>query len=142
MKRMLLIIAVVFVSMACVAEDRPVTVEQLPVAAKDFINVNYPGEKMSYAFVDDDIIKPDYTVRLANGVEIVFEHDGSLEKITAPGGVPEGVVPVQIADYVKSNYPDASIVEYEIGRKEFEVKLTNRLELKFNSRFRVVELDD
>ena len=98
MKRMFLIIAVVFVSMACVAEDRPVTVEQLPVAAKDFINVNYPGEKMSYAFVDDDIIKPDYTVRLANGVEIVFEHDGSLEKITAPGGVPEGVVPVQIAD--------------------------------------------
>lgn len=142
MKKMIMAIAVVLVSIACVAEDKPVTFEQLPTAAKEFINVNYPGEKMSYAFVDDDVIRPDYTVRLANGVEITFEHDGSLEKITDHAGVPAGVVPVQITDYVKSNYPDASIVEYEIGKREFEVKLTNRLELKFNSSFRLKGLDD
>ena len=142
MKRMFLFVAVVLVSIACVAEDRPVTFEHLPAAAKEFINVNYPGEKISYAVVDDDIIRPDYSVRLENGVEIVFEHDGSLEKISARGGVPDGVVPVQIADYVKSNYPDAKVVEYEVGRKEFEVKLTNGLELKFNGSFRLVGLDD
>ena len=139
---MILALAVAVVSMACAAEDKPVTFEQLPTAAKEFINVNYPGEKISYAFVDDDVIRPDYTVRLANGVEITFEHDGSLEKMEAPGGIPDGVVPVQIADYVKSNYPDAAIVEYEVGRKEYEVKLSNRLELKFNSSFRLKGLDD
>lgn len=139
---MILALAVAVVSMACAAEDKPVTFEQLPTAAKEFINVNYPGEKISYAFVDDDVIRSDYTVRLANGVEITFEHDGSLEKMEAPGGIPDGVVPVQIADYVKSNYPDAAIVEYEVGRKEYEVKLSNRLELKFNSSFRLKGLDD
>ena len=142
MKRMFLILAVAFVSMACVAEDRPVTFEQLPDAAKEFINVNYPGEQISYAVVDDDIVRPDYSVRLANGVEITFEHDGSLEKIYSREGVPDGVVPVQIADYVKSNYPDAKIVEYEVGRREFEVKLSNGLELKFNGGFRLIGVDD
>ena len=139
---MILALAVAIFSIACAAEDKPVTFEQLPTAAKEFINVNYPGEKMSYAFVDDDVIRPDYTVRLANGVEITFGHAGSLEKIETTGGVPAGVVPVEISDYVKSNYPDAVILEYEVGRKEYEVKLSNRLELKFNSSFRLKGLDD
>ncbi len=139
---MILALAVAIFSIACAAEDKPVTFEQLPTAAKEFINVNYPDEKMSYAFVDDDVIRPDYTVRLANGVEITFEHDGSLEKIETAGGVPDGVVPVQISDYVKSNYPDAVILEYEVGRKEYEVKLSNRLELKFDSNFRLKGVDD
>ena len=65
MKKILFVMAVVLISMACVAEDRPVVYEQLPAPAKEFINANYPGEKVSYIVVDDDIVKPDYTVRLA-----------------------------------------------------------------------------
>ena len=142
MKKMLLILAVVLVSMACAAEDKPVHFENLPAAAKEFVNVNYPGVKVSYAVKDDDMVKPDYNVRLVNGVEITFAHDGSLEKVEDASGVPAGVVPVQIADYVKTNYPDALVIEYEIGRKEYEAKLNNGLELKFNGNFRLVGVDD
>ena len=134
--------SVVLISMACVAEDRPLVYEQLPAPAKEFINANYPGEKVSYIVVDDDIVKPDYTVRLANGVEIQFENSGALEKISARTGVPAAVVPVQIADYVKANFPDAVVVEYEIGRRDFSVDLSNGLELRFNGKFKLVELDD
>ena len=128
--------------MACVAEDRPVVSDQLPAPAKEFLNVNYPGEKISYAVVDDDLIRPDYTVRLANGVEIQFDNSGALEKISARIGVPESVIPVQISDYVKSNYPEAVIIEYEIGRREYDVELSNGLDLKFNGKFRIIGLDD
>ena len=142
MKKILFVMSVVLISMACVAEDRPVVYEQLPAPAKEFINANYPGEKVSYIVVDDDIVKPDYTVRLANGVEIQFENSGALEKISARSGVPAAVVPVQIADYVKANFPDAVVVEYEIGRRDFSVDLSNGLELRFNGKFKLVELDD
>lgn len=142
MKKIIFAMSVVLISMACVAEDRPVVYEQLPAPAKEFINANYPGEKVSYVVVDDDVIKPDYTVRLANGVEIQFENSGALEKITARTGVPEAVVPVQISDYVEANFPDAVIVEYEIGRRDFSVELSNGLELRFNGKFKLVELDD
>ena len=142
MKRVLFAIIAIAVSLACTAENRPVTIEKLPAPAKEFLNVNYPGENISYAFMDDDLIRPDYTVRLVNGVELVFEHNGALEKISDKVGIPKGVVPVQIADYVKTYYPDALIVEYEIGRKEYEVKVTNGLELTFNSNFKLRELDD
>lgn len=142
MKKIIFVMSVVLISIACVAEDRPLVYEQLPAPAKEFINANYPGEKVSYVVVDDDVIKPDYTVRLANGVEIQFENSGALEKITARTGVPEAVVPVQISDYVEANFPDTVIVEYEIGRRDFSVDLSNGLELRFNGKFKLVELDD
>jgi len=143
MKRIFTIIAVALTSVQLSkADDRPVTFSQLPAAAQTFINTNYSGEKISYATVDDDFIRPDYNVMLANGVKIQFENSGALEKIESRAGIPEELIPVQIRDYVKLHYPDVIFVEYEIGKRTYEVKLSNRLEIKFNRNFNVIEIDD
>lgn len=125
------------------ADDRPVTYEQLPEAAKTFIKKHFPKANLVYATVDDDFIKPDYEVRLDNGFEIQFENDGSLDKIeTRDGEVPEVLVPEKIRDYVRKNYPGAVFKEYEVGTRSYEVKLSNKLELKFSSSFALIEIDD
>ena len=143
MKRIFTIIAVALTSVQfSKADDRPVTFSQLPAAAQTFINTNYSGEKISYATVDDDFIRPDYNVMLANGVKIQFAKSGALEKIESRAGIPEELIPVQIRDYVKLHYPDVIFVEYEIGKRTYEVKLSNRLEIKFNRNFNVIEIDD
>lgn len=144
MKKIMMISALVLASISIVkADDRPVTFTQLPQAAQNFINTNYPDEKVSFATVDDDIILPDYYVVLANGVKVQFENDGRLERIECrTGNIPAGVVPVQILEAVKRYYPDAKVIEYEVGRRTYEVKLSNRLELKFNRNFNIIELDD
>ena len=136
--------ALMLASMTIVnADDRPVTFNQLPSAAQTFINKNYPDDKVSFATVDDDFIRPDYHVALVSGVMLQFENDGTLEKVESRNGnIPEGIIPVQILQAVNSYYPDATILGYEVGRRSYEVKLSNRLELKFNSRFELVELDD
>ena len=95
------------------------------------------------ATVDDDFIRPDYEVRLDNGFEIQFENDGSLDKIeTRTGDVPEVLIPDKIKEYVKKNYKDVTYKEYEVGTRSYEVKLSNGLELKFNSSFALIEIDD
>lgn len=143
MKKIFAITAVILAALQISrADDRPVTFAQLPETAQAFINTNYPSEKISYATVDDDLIRPDYNVMLANGIKLQFENSGALEKIEARSGVPEGLIPVQIRDYVRMHYPDAVFVEYEIGRKTYEIKLSNRLELKFNRNFNLIEIDD
>lgn len=143
MKRFLVIIAMTMASLSIMkADDRPVTFNQLPAAAQAFINTNYPSDKISYATVDDDFIRPDFNVVLVSGVRIKFENNGALEKIESPAGVPDILIPVQIRDYVKIHYPDSIIREYEIGRRHYEIKLSNRLELKFNRNFNVIEIDD
>lgn len=142
MKRLTLIIAAVVFSLACTAEDRPITPEQLPAVAKSFIENHFPSEKISFAKKDDDFVRPDFTVILSNGVELQFGHDGSFEKIESKVGVPEGIVPVQISDYVKAHSPNSVIVEYEITKRYYEVKLSNGFELVFNGKYNLVELDD
>lgn len=143
MKKILAFAAIVVASVQIAkADDRPVTFAQLPAPAQAFITANYPSEKISYATVDDDFVRPDYSVMLANGVRLQFDHSGALESIESRAGISEDLIPVQIRDYVKMHYPDAVFVGYEVGRKSYEVKLSNRLELRFNKSFNLVEIDD
>ena len=143
MKKIFCIIAISMAFlMTAKADDRPVTFEQLPAAAQAFITDNYPGDKVSYATKDDDIIMPDYTVVLVSGVKIQFEHNGALDKIESKSGIQETLVPVQIRDYVARHYQDVRFVEYEVGRRTYEVKLSNGMELKFSRNFALIGIDD
>ena len=56
--------------------------------------------------------------------------------------VPTQIVPSAIRTYVKNNYPDASIIQIERKRNEYEVKLSNRWEITFDSQMRVIDIDD
>lgn len=144
MKKIIVLLAAIFAfAVVSKADDRPVTYEQLPSAAKTFIKKHFPKANLIYATVDDDLIRPDYEVRLDNGFEIQFENDGSLDKIeTRTGDVPEVLIPDKIKEYVKKNYKDVTYKEYEVGTRSYEVKLSNGLELKFNSSFVLIEIDD
>lgn len=124
------------------ADDRPMAFEKLPVAAKEYIQTNFPGEKTTLVTKDDDLIFADYTVMLSNGIELEFEHSGALTQISSPNGIPAELVPVSIRNYVQTHYPDAGYLDFEIGKRTYEVKLTNRMELKFNNNFHIIEVDD
>ena len=144
MKKLILIFAsvVAFATIAG-AEDKPVTFNQLPDAARTFLDANYQSVKLVLATKDDDFIRPEFNVVLENGVAIQFDNDGRLDKISSRSGdIPTAVIPKQITDIVKSHYPDAHIVEYEVDRKTYEVKLSNRIEITFDSSFRLIEIDD
>ncbi len=143
MKKIVLTL-VAFAAFALVlsADDRPVSYNKLPSSAKEYIQTNFPGESASVVLKDDDLIFPDYTVVLTNGIKLEFEHSGVVTHISSVNGVPAELIPEQIRDYVKTHYPDAGYLEFEIGRYTYEVKLTNRMELKFSSSFHVIELDD
>lgn len=144
MKKLILIIVSLAAFMSVVrAEDKPVTFNQLPESARNFIDSNYQSVKLVLATKDDDFIRPEFHVVLENGVALQFDNDGRLEKIASRSGdILAAVIPKQITDIVKSHYPDAYIVEYEVDRKTYEVKLSNRIEITFDSSFRLVEIDD
>lgn len=142
MKKIILtLIGLAAFAAALSAGDKPISFDKLPSAAKVFIETSFPGEKASLVLKDDDMVRPDYTVVLMNGIKIEFDHSGALTQISSPNGIPADQVPVSIRNYVKAHYPDAGYLEFEIGRHTYEVKLTNRMELKFNKNFHIMEVD-
>ena len=144
MKNLIMIlVAALFFGTAAYADDKPIKFDKLPSPAKEFVKKHFPGETVLAVTQDDDFIRPDYSVILSGGAKIEFENSGALEKVKVTGGsVPEKILPVQVSDFVKKNYPQTHVVEYEIGRTDYEVQLSNGLELKFNPAFKLVDIDD
>ena len=65
------------VSTACLAGDRIISPNQLPKAAKTYIQQNFKGQSIAYAKVDWDDGRKTYEVRLSNGVEVKFNSRGA-----------------------------------------------------------------
>ena len=51
------------------------------------------------------------------------------------------IIPAAIQKYVTTNYPDAKILKIERDKKDYEVKLSNRTELKFDLKFNLIDID-
>lgn len=143
MKKIMTITAAVFFFAAIAsADDRHVDVNRLPETIKTFLNTNYPSVQILYSTKDDDLIRPEYNVALENGVKLEFHNDGTLKQIEAKDGVPSSLIPAQIVQFVNGRYPDAHVTAYEVDRRHYEIKLSNRLELKFSKNYNLIEIDD
>jgi hypothetical protein len=144
MKKIFVTFAFVLASLTIMqANDIAVTFDKLPKKAQEFVKQYYPNEKVSYASVDDDIIAPDYQVALVGGVMLQFEHSGKLDSIeTRNGNIPAGIIPAKIIATAKEHFPDAIIIGYDPERRSYEIKLSNRMEMKFDSSCNLVEIDD
>ena len=141
----ILVIVIGLITMACIsrADEKPVKFEKIPVVAQNFIKTNFADNSVVHVAKDDDLVAPDYEVVLDNGTVVQFSNSGNLEKIEAyKNGVPQHLIPDKIRDYVTVNYPGVYYREYEIDRGKYEVKLSNGLELTFNSQFTLIEIDD
>ena len=72
------------VSNVAKADDRPISVEQLPEAAKSFIQTNFEGLKIVYAEKDWNT----YECMLENGTKVEFDRKGVWKKVDCEGMIP------------------------------------------------------
>ena len=129
---------------AAADNDRAVTIDQLPAAAREFIAENFPGEQVAYAKLERDFPESRYEVVFTSARKLEFKRNGEWLKVEAKyRAVPEEIVPEQIAEYVRTHFPGVMVKEIAKERKEYEVELSNSLELKFDRKaFFLTDYDD
>ena len=146
MKKILLILVALFsIGIIVVVADKEKIIDksQLPEQAQEFINAHFAGADLLYAKEDCNIIFSSYEVRLANGVKLDFSSKGNWEEVDCnEGAVPVEIVPQPIKDYVEKNYAGERILAIEKNCNDYEIKLSNRLELKFDKEYRLYDIDD
>lgn len=123
------------------ADERPITSEQLPAAARSFLYMYYSNDAVSYA-VKDDYLNPEYKVRLESGVELEFNAAGKMRKVEYYKGVLPELIPARIRAYVSEEYPKAIVTSLEKERNKYEIELDNGLDLTFDKHCRIIEIDD
>ena len=142
-KLVLLLVSVFTLQFASADNDKPITVEQLPAVAQQFVKKHFASEKVAFAKEDSELFDTSYEVMFANGDKVEFDKKGNWKDINCRRmTVPQAVVPAKIQEFVKSNYPEAKVIKIEKDRYEYEVKLTNFWELTFDTSFNLIDMDN
>jgi hypothetical protein len=144
MKRFIsfLFVLLLGVGAASAAPDRVITREQLPAMAQQFLHDYFPSAEVTVAHEDGDIVQREYDVILDDGTHIEFAADGRWLEIESREALPRGIVPPSIVTYTAKHYPSLTIHRIERSRREWEVSLSNGVEIRFNRRFSVISIDD
>ncbi|MDR0422133.1 MAG: PepSY-like domain-containing protein [Proteiniphilum sp.] len=146
MKRLLfLLLCVAAVHTASKAgDDRPVSFEQLPAESRQMIEKHFPNQSAALVKMECDLMEVSYEVIFTSGSKVEFDRKGFWKEINCKyTEVPAGIVPEQITDYVRKNYPALKITGIEKkSRRRHEVKLQNGLELEFDAHFNLIDIDD
>ena len=131
------------ITAAIAGDDKPIDFGQLPANAKIFIPEHFGDLKVSYAKVDSEIFDTAYEVVFVDGSKVEFDKRGNWREIDCEyGRVPEGALPAPILDFVKNNHAQRYVVSIDRDKRNYEVKLDNGLEIKFDLNFRVTGYDD
>lgn len=144
MKKMMLILACVFTLVTNATADnyQPINRNQLPEKAKTFLSTYFPTSKTSLIRKEIDLTEISYDVIFTDGSKVEFDRKGDWTEVDCLAvPLPPGVVPKAIAELVKTQYPDAKITKIERDHREYEVKLTNRVELTFNKKMQLIDID-
>ena len=121
------------------ADDRPISPNQLPAAAQQFIAQIFPGKTIAYAEKDSR----SYEVSLNDGTKIDFDRKGVWDKVeTYTTAVPAAIVPPAIAQYVAANFAGQVITKIDKERHGYDIELSGGADLKFNRAGAFIGYDD
>ncbi len=145
MKRLFLSLAcLVFMSTAAFADkDVAITTEQLPQTAQQFIKQYFSDTQVSYAKMESEMFDKSYEVIFVNGCKVEFDAKGEWKDVDCKyAEVPAGIVPQKIQEFIAKNQPNTKVVEIDRDKRDYELKLSNRVELKFDLKENFMGYDD
>lgn len=140
-KMMVMVCSVVlFSTTACADKNKPIQVNELPAKAQTVLTTHFSGQKVALTIKENGF--DGYDVVLQNGTKLEFDRKGNLTEVDCKQGtVPAKLIPQPIKSYVQANYSGQNIKKMEIDKNEHEVELSNGLDITFNKRFQVIDID-
>ena len=122
--------------------DKPISVNALPAKAQTLLSQHFNGQKVMLATIESGVVSRSYDVVLQNGTKLEFAKKGNLTEIDCKQAiVPDQLIPQAIRNYLMDNYAGQSVKKIEMNKNEYEVELTNGLDLTFNKHFQLIDID-
>lgn len=145
MKKLVFLLACLFTlsTVAKADDDKPIQITQMPKTAQQLIKQHFSDSKVALAKMENDFLSKSYEVIFTNGDKVEFDKKGNWKEVDCKHSfVPTAVVPMTIMQYITTNYPDTKILKIERDKKDYELKLSNRTELKFDLNFNLIDIDN
>lgn len=125
------------------AQKTVISKTALPVNSQSFLKIHFAGKEPVSVIKDKDLLSTEYTVQYKENIEVEFDKKGNWKEIDGNhNAIPTSMIPKTILSYVTTNYSTAKITKIDKDSRGYELKLTNDLELKFNSKGKFLRIDD
>lgn len=145
-KLFFLLVMMVGLSVQAMAKDVITRdVNQLPQAARTTIQKHFPKAKLSYIKIDKDFLEAaTYEAIFEDGTQIEFNSKGEWTEVDSKlNPVPAALIPANIKNYLKQNFPNIAVEKIERHRKGgYDVELKNDLSAEFDAQGNFLKLDD
>lgn len=126
----ILLFALVIIGFNACGQDNVITANELKQTSKEYLQNHFRDIEISRVVLEED---KDYSVLLADGTEVEFFKDGSIEQVEREGSaLPSSIIPTKISEYISQNYPKQYIEKFKVERNHYEIELNNDLDLIFS----------
>ena len=134
MKKFLLLVAAAAMAFAVTAAPQKVDFGKLPKNSQEFIQKNFPSEKVKSVEMDREASWDKYTVYFNSGNQVSFEGGSGdwSQIIMKEGSVPMSVIPAKIKTYTGTTYPGQRVVMLETTADGYKAVLANKTALDFD----------
>lgn len=120
--------------------DRIISFNELPTKARDFCTQHFGGLTVAYVEAEYKLFGTEYEVKYTDSTEIEFDTDGSWKKVDRKySAVPSAIIPAKITNFVNSG---KYVKEIKRSPHTWKIELSDGIEIKFDSKFNVIEYDD
>ena len=141
MKRInyLLIVLSLLSVMACAGNDKITSDTNILPVSDHFKDI-----PVSHIQIEKNLIRiSSYDVILTDGTNVEFNHKGEWKEIKRHGlPIPPAIIPEVIQDLIKKNYSSNKVVKIEKEIRDYEIKLDNGLEMTFDLKGNLIDIDD
>ncbi len=121
--------------------------DNIPQNIANYITSNYPEQTIIKSEFEMEDGMQVYEITLSNGLELYFDENGNFLGFDDDSShISLSEIPQSILDYISGNHPNATIIyaemDFEDGGIEYEIKLDNGMELKFDGSGNFISSDD
>jgi hypothetical protein len=125
----------------CLAKDKVVKTENLPVAVQQFVKNNFPKTRIVSATQESDDL--DYNLSLSNGTKLEFDKTNKWsEIINGKGLIPSSLIPAGVKNYVRLHYPHKAIISIERSSQGYDIDLSSHKHFQLNKSFKPAKFTD
>lgn len=141
MKKLVVLAFFVLSLTACADEKKVITFATLPQAAKATMTQFVNTEDILLVTQEGSNRWAEYEVKMTDQSDWEFDAQGTLKNVEMKSGIPDALLPEIVLSQIHASYPNAYVVEYNIDKRDQEVKLNNGIELTFDLKGKLLKTE-
>ncbi len=140
-KHLLILFVSLSSTISSFSQDKVVLENKLPLEIKQYIKIYFPNTPIIQVIEDNEVYSKTYEVLLQNNIKLDFNRQNKIHSIDGISKLPDSVIPATVLSYVKRNYPNNVITDWELDDGNQQIELDNFLNLEFTMQGQFLRID-